>query len=126
MKKTLLFLFIGFTFGISFIAVCHAGGDKLLGVEEGIDNKRLAADVSGNTLAIGASGSGFVKIYSSASGNWKEQWQLTAQERVEQAEARIPAFGWSVSLTGIHEIAPANYAIVGAPTDTHPEKRRGG
>lgn len=122
MKKTILSLFVTLVFGVSTVAVCHAGGDKLLGVEEGIDNKRLAADVSGNTLAIGASGSGFVKIYSSASGNWKEIWQLTAQERVEQAEARIPAFGWAVSLTGVHEIAPANYAIVGAPTDTHPEK----
>ena len=121
-EETIRSFLIPLVLSISLVVVCHAGGDKLVGVEEGIDNKRLAADVSGNTLAIGASGSGFVKIYSSASGNWKEQWQLTAQERVEQAEARIPAFGWSVSLTGVHEIAPANYAIVGAPTDTHPEK----
>ncbi|MDE0503724.1 MAG: FG-GAP repeat protein, partial [Candidatus Poribacteria bacterium] len=122
MNKSILFQFAALVFGVSIVALCYAGGDKLVGMEEGVDNKRLAADVSGNTLAIGASGGGFVKIYSSASGNWKETWQLTAQERVENVEARIPAFGWAVSLTGVHEIAPANYAIVGAPTDTHPEK----
>ena len=122
MRQTIFSLFIALVYSISIVAVSQAGGDKLVGVEEGIDNKRLAADVSGDTLAIGASGEGFVKVYVNFTGNWKEQTQLTAQERVEQAEARIPAFGWSVSLTGIHEIASANYAIVGAPTDTHPEK----
>ena len=122
MRKTLTSLLIGLTLSIGLAPVSHAGGDKLVGAEEGIDNKRLATDVSGNTLAIGASGEGYVKIYVNANGNWKEQWQLQAQERVEKEEARIPAFGWSVSLTGVHEIASANYAIVGAPTDTHPEK----
>ena len=121
MKKTLTLL-LAVTLVIGLTPPSHAGGDKLVGVEEGIDNKRLATDVSGNILAIGASGEGFVKLYQFTGEKWREQWQLQAQERVEKEEARIPAFGWSVSLTGVHEVASANYAIVGAPTDTHPEK----
>ncbi len=55
MKKAVSARVIALILSIKLVAVCHAGGDKLVGVEEGIDNKRLAADVSGYTLAIGAS-----------------------------------------------------------------------
>ena len=61
---------------------------------------------------------GIAKIYVGDGKKWKEQAELTVG--LEAA-----AFGWAVSLTGRHDRASANTAIVGAPSDNHAGAKAG-
>ena len=83
---------------------------KLIGVEDGLDNEHLCADINGDSVVVGAHRVGIAKIYVGGGTKWKEQAELTAGPEAA-------AFGWAVSLTGRHDRASANTAIVGAPSD---------
>ena len=112
--KTIRFMLISLALGIglgsiSRTALALEDEVKLIGVEDGLDNEHLCADIVGDSVVVGAHRVGIAKIYVGGGKKWKEQAELTA--------APDAAFGWAVSLTGHHDRASANTAIVGAPSD---------
>ena len=121
--KTIRFLLISLVLGIVLGAISRptpAREDevKLIGVEDGLDNEHLCADIIGDSVVVGAHRVGIAKIYVGNGKNWKEQAELTAGPEAT-------AFGWAVSLTGRHDRASANTAIVGAPSDNHAGAKAG-
>ena len=114
--KTIRFILIGLVLGIGLGAISRPTlaqkETKLIGVEDGLDNEHLCADVIGDSVVVGAHRVGIAKIYVGDGKKWKQQAELTTG-----AEAN--AFGWAVSLTGRHDRASAHTAIVGAPSDNH-------
>ncbi len=85
---------------------------KLVGVEDGLDNEHLCADIIGDSVVVGAHRVGIAKIYVGNGKKWKEQAELTVGPDAD-------LFGWAVALTGPHDRASANTAIVGAPSENH-------
>ena len=121
--KTIRFILISLVLGIGLGAISRstlAREDevKLIGVEDGLDNEHLCADIIGDSVVIGAHRVGIAKIYVGNGEKWKEQAELTVGPEAT-------AFGWAVSLTGRHDRASANTAIVGAPSDNHAGAKAG-
>ncbi|MDE0301472.1 MAG: hypothetical protein OXN17_22835 [Candidatus Poribacteria bacterium] len=103
---------------ISFVLVAsigNAAGFKLVVVEEGTRNGRLTSDVNGDTIIVGApAGFGMARIYVGRGSKWKEQAELTVKPVHGNMNRAIPSFGVAVDLTGPHELASPNYAVIGA------------
>ena len=121
--KTIRFILISLVLGIGLGAISRptlAREDevKLVGVEDGLDNEHLCADIIGDSVVVGAHRVGIAKIYVGNGEKWKEQAELTVGPEAT-------AFGWAVSLTGRHDRASANTAIVGAPSDNHAGAKAG-
>ena len=113
--KTIRFMLISLVLGIGLGAISRptfAREDevKLIGVEDGLDNEHLCADIIGDSVVVGAHRVDIAKIFVGGGKTWKEQAELTAN-------TDAAAFGWAVSLTGRHDRASADTAIVGAPSD---------
>ena len=121
--KTIRFILISLVLGIGLESVSRptlALEDevKLIGVEDGLNNEHLCADVIGDSVVVGAHRVGIAKIYVGGGKTWKEQAELTTKDlNADRPDAA--RFGWAVSLTGHHDRASANTAIVGAPQDLH-------
>ena len=121
--KTIQFILVGLVLVIGLGSISRptlALEDevKLIGVEEGLDNEHLCADIIGDSVVVGAHSVGIAKIYVGNGKKWKEQAELTVGPDAA-------AFGWAVSLTGRHDRASANTAIVGAPSDNHAGAKAG-
>ena len=115
MTKMLQSVFSCLMLCILFAAVGNAAGFKLVAVEEGTRNGHLTSDINGDTIIIGAhAGFGMAKIYVGSGTKWKEQAELTVKPVGGDVERSIPAFGWAVALTGPHELASPDYAVIGA------------
>ncbi len=115
----LISLVIGIVLGtISRPTLAREDEVKLIGVEDGLDNEHLCADIIGDSVVVGAHRVGIAKIYVGNGEKWKEQAELTVGPEAT-------AFGWAVSLTGRHDRASANTAIVGAPSDNHAGAKAG-
>ena len=100
---------------VLFAVVGNAAGFKLVAVEDGTRNGHLSSDINGDTIIIGAhAGFGMAKIYVGSGTKWKEQAELTVKPVGGDVERSIPAFGWAVALTGSHELASPDYAVIGA------------
>ena len=121
--KRIRFILMSLVFGIGLGTICRptpALEDevKLIGVEDGLDNEHLCADIIGDSVVVGAHRVGIAKIYVGGGNKWKEQVELTTEDlNADRPDAA--RFGWAVSLTGHHDLASANTAIVGAPQDLH-------
>ena len=119
--KTIRFILMSLVLGIGLGAISRPTlaqkEVKLVAVEDGRGNKHLCADIIGDSVIVGSHEVGIAKIYVGDGKRWKEQAELTA----DPAGA---AFGWAVSLTGRHDRASANTAIVGAPSDNHAEAKK--
>ncbi len=119
--KTIRFILISLVLGIGLGSISRPTlaqkEIKLVAVEDGRGNKHLCADIIGDSVIVGSHEMGIAKIYVGDGKKWKEQAELTA----DPAGA---AFGWAVSLTGRHDRASANTAIVGAPSDNHAEAKK--
>ena len=119
--KTIRFILISLVLGIGLGSISRPTlaqkEVKLIGVEDGRGNEHLCADIIGDSVIVGAHGVGIAKIYVGDGKKWKEQAELTA-------DPDAAAFGWAVSLTGRHDRASANIAIVGAPSDNHAEAEK--
>ena len=93
----------------------NAAGFKLVVVEEGTRNSRLSSDINGDTMIVGApAGFGMAKIYVGSGSKWKEQAELTVKPIDGNENRAIPSFGVAVDLTGPHELATPDYALIGA------------
>ena len=113
--KTIRFILISLVLGIGLGSMSPALAQKefkLIGVEDGLDNEHLCADIIGHSVVVGAHRVAIAKIYVGDGKKWNEQAELTVGPDAG-------AFGWAVSLTGRHDRASANTAIVGAPSDNH-------
>ena len=120
--KTIRFILISLVLGIGLGSTSRPTlaqkEVKLIGVEDGLDNEHLCADIIGDSVVVGAHRVGIAKIYVGNGKKWKEQAELTTKDlNADRPDAA--AFGWAVSLTGRHDRASANTAIVGAPQDLH-------
>ena len=121
--KTIRFILISLVLGIGLGSISRptlALEDevKLTGVEDGLDNEHLCADIVGDSVVVGAHRVDIAKIYVGNGKKWKEQAELNSGR-----EAAL--FGWAVSLTGRHDRASAHTAIVGAPSDSHAGAKAG-
>ncbi len=115
MTKILQSVLICLALCVLFAAIGNTAGFKLVAVEEGTRNGHLSSDINGDTIIIGAhAGFGMAKIYVGSGTKWKEQAELTVKPIGGNEERSIPGFGWAVALTGPHELASPNYAIIGA------------
>ena len=113
--KTIRFILISLVLGIGLGSISPTLAQKefkLIGVEDGLFNEHLCADIVGHSVVVGAHKEDIAKIYVGDGKKWKEQAELTAGPDAG-------AFGWAVSLTGRHDRDSANTAIVGAPSDNH-------
>ena len=113
--KTIRFILISLVLGIGLGSMSPALAQKefkLIGVEDGLFNEHLCADIIGHSVVVGAHKEDIAKIYVGDGKKWNEQAELTVGPDAG-------AFGWAVSLTGRHDRASANTAIVGAPSDNH-------
>ena len=123
--KTIRFILISLVLGIGLGSISRPTlaqkEVKLIGVEDGRDNKHLCADIIGDSVVVGAHRVGIAKIYVGNGKKWKEQAELNAEDHNAE-HPRAAAFGWAVSLTGRHDRDSANIAIVGAPQDLHGAK----
>ncbi len=113
--KSIPFILISLVLGIGLGAIslptlAREDEVKLIGVEDGLDNEHLCADIIGDSVVVGAHRVDIAKIYVGGGKKWKEQAELTAN-------TDAAAFGWAVSLTGRHDRASADTVIVGAPSD---------
>lgn len=100
---------------VLFAAISNAAGFKLVVVEEGTRNSRLSSDINGDTLIIGApAGLGMAKVYVGSGSKWKEQAELTVKPIEGNMNRAIPSFGIAVDLTGPHDLATPDYALIGA------------
>ena len=122
--KPIRFIIISLVLGIGLGAISRptlALKDevKLVGVEDGLDNEHLCADIIGDSVVVGAHRVGIAKIYVGGGTKWIEQAELTAGPDAD-------LFGWAVSLTGRHERASANTAIVGAPGENRGGAKKAG
>ena len=118
--KVIRLIIIGLSLSLLFAATGHTAGKeiKLIGVEDGSNNNHLCADIIGDSVIIGARGGGLAKLYVGGGEKWKLAAELIAKD-ANQRDSAVPAFGWSVALTALHERASADYAIIGAPKDLH-------
>ncbi len=114
--KTIRFMLISLVLGIGLGAISRPTlaqkEAKLIGVEDGLFNEHLCADIIGNSVVVGAHSKNIARIYVGDGKKWNQQAELTTGPEAN-------AFGWAVSLTGRHDRASANTAIVGAPSDNH-------
>ena len=114
--KTIRFMLISLVLAIGLGSVSRPTlaqkEAKLIGVEDGLFNEHLCADIIGNSVIVGAHSKNIAKIYVGDGKKWNQQAELTTGPEAN-------AFGWAVSLTGRHDRASANTAIVGAPSDNH-------
>ena len=114
--KTIRFILMSLVLGIGLGSISRPTlaqkEVKLIGVEDGLDNEQLCADIVGDSVVVGAHKVGIAKIYVGDGKKWKEQAELTAGPDAAH-------FGWAVSLAGRPDRASANTAIVGAPSDNH-------
>ena len=121
--KSIPFILVSLVLGIGLGSISRptlAREDevKLIGVEDGLNNEHLCADVIGDSVVVGAHRVGIAKIYVGGGKKWKEQAELTTKDlNADRPDAA--RFGWAVALTGHHDRASANTAIVGAPQDLH-------
>ena len=126
MTKMLQSVLVCLLLCVLFAAVGHAAGFKLVAVEEGTRNSHLTSDINGDTIIIGAhAGFGMAKIYVGSGTKWRAQAELTVKPDGGNVERSIPAFGWAVALTGPHELASPDYAIIGAARDGADESLAG-
>ena len=66
-------------------------------------------------MIVGApAGFGMAKIYVGRGSKWKEQAELTVKPIDGNENRAIPSFGVAVDLTGPHELATPDYALIGA------------
>ena len=115
MKRILQSVLVSALFCILFAAVGNSAGFKLVVVEEGTRNSRLSSDINGDTLIVGApAGFGMAKVYVGSGSKWKEQAELTVKPIDGNENRAIPSFGVAVDLTGPHELASPDYALIGA------------
>ena len=115
--KTIRYILVSLVLGIGLGAISRPTlaleeEVKLVGVEDGLDNEHLCADIIGDSVVVGAHRVGIAKIYVGNGKKWKEQAELTVGPDADR-------FGWAVALTGPHDRASANTAIVGAPSENH-------
>ena len=119
--KTIRFILMSLVLGIGLGSISRPTlaqkEVKLIGVEDGLDNEQLCADIIGDSVVVGAHKVGIAKIYVGDGKKWKEQAELTAGPDAAH-------FGWAVSLAGRPDRASANTAIVGAPSDNHAEAEK--
>ena len=112
--KTIRFILMSLVLGIGLGAISRptpAREDredkvKLIGVEDGLDNEHLCADIIGDSVVVGAHRVGIAKIYVGDGRKWKEQAELTTKDlNADRPDAA--RFGWAVSLTPVAMIGPA-------------------
>ena len=102
-------------FCVLIASVGNSAGFKLVVVEEGTRNSRLSSDINGDTMIVGApAGFGMATIYVGSGSKWKEQAELTVKPIDGNENRAIPSFGVAVDLTGPHELATPDYALIGA------------
>ena len=115
MKKMPELISICLMLCVLFVAIGNAAGFKLVVVEEGTRNSRLSSDINGDTMIVGApAGFGMAMVYVGSGSKWKEQAQLTVKPIDGNENRAIPSFGVAVDLTGPHELASPDYALIGA------------
>lgn len=109
--KTLQPILLGLVLGVGPVTISNADEVKIAGAMEQNDFFRLSADISGDSIIIGAHNtddkeidSGSAKIFVRRDrNNWLEQAKITAKDPEFQGD-----FEWSVAISG-------DTAIVGAP-----------
>ena len=118
MRECVRFVLVCFVIAVLSAGICHAGEFKLVAAEDGTRNSHMTADIIGDTLIVGVhEGFGLAKVYVGGGKKWKEQAELAALEGGGDVNRGVPGFGWSVALTGPHEFASADYALIGAARD---------
>ncbi len=115
MIRILQSVIVSALFCVLIASVGDSAGFKLVVVEEGTRNSRLSSDINGDTLIVGApAGFGMAKVYVGSGSKWKEQAELTVKPIGGNIDRAIPSFGVAVDLTGPHELASPDYALIGA------------
>ena len=85
LMKTIRFILISLVVGIGLGSISRptlAREDevKLIGVEDGLDNEHLCADIIGHSVVVGAHRVGIAKLYVGDGKKWKEQAELTTKD----------------------------------------------